>query len=121
MQLPSEGFQGEVPLWPLSRQGAAEQRAWADLWRLPQAAAWAHLQLARTLARYVRALVKAERPGAPAFLLSEVRQLEDRLGLTPMSMLRLRWEIAPPALSDAEGAGENVSSLEDRRQRLSGA
>jgi len=30
-----------------------------------------------------------------ATLLAETRSLEDRLGLTPMSMLRLRWEIAP--------------------------
>jgi hypothetical protein len=82
-------------VWPLpGRQTQAEEAAWASLWRLPQAAAWEHLRLARTVARYVRALVKAERPGAKAFLLSEVRQLEDRLGLTPMSMLKLRWEVA---------------------------
>jgi hypothetical protein len=92
--LPAEGYTGEIPAWPLSRATQAEQLTWAALWRTPQAAAWEHLCLARTVARYVRALVKAERPAAKAFLLSEVRQLEDRLGLTPMSMLRLRWEVA---------------------------
>jgi hypothetical protein len=28
-----------------------------------------------------------------AALLAEARQMEDRLGLSPMAMLRLRWEI----------------------------
>jgi hypothetical protein len=118
--LPAAGYQGEVPAWPLSRQTAAEGKAWSAFWRTPQAAAWAHLQLARTVARYVRALVKAERPGAVAFLLGEVRQLEDRLGLTPMAMLRLRWEIEHAA-AEVEATDENVSSLDDRRRRVSGA
>jgi hypothetical protein len=117
--LPREGFSGPLPSWPLSRQNQGEASAWASLWQLPQAAAWDELRLHRTVARYVRALVKAERPGAVAFLLSEVRQLEDRLGLTPMSMLRLRWEMAPAPTSQ-EGTAENVSSLDDRRQRLAG-
>jgi hypothetical protein len=30
--------------------------------------------------------------------------MEDRLGLTPMSMLRLRWEIAPDELAEARDA-----------------
>lgn len=119
VHLPPEGYQGEIPAWPLSKQTAAEGRAWLALWRLPQAAAWAHLQLVRTVARYVRALVKAERPGAASFLLSEVRQLEDRLGLTPMAMLRLRWEIAPDEVAEQREAAP--ASTEDRRRRLTAA
>jgi len=114
--LPREGFTGQMPVWPLSKQNQGEANAWAALWRLPQAAAWDDLQLHRTVARYVRALVKAERPGAVAFLLSEVRQLEDRLGLTPMSMLRLRWEMAPNEVAEQReppGGGDD-----DRRLRL---
>jgi hypothetical protein len=117
--LPAGGYAGEVPPWPLGRQSKAEAEAWPVLWRTPQATAWARMQLARTVARYVRALVKAERPSAAAFLLSEVRQLEDRLGLTPMAMLRLRWEIAPDQLAEQrEPAPEGA---EDRRRRLSSA
>lgn len=92
--LPAGGYQGDLPQWPLTRATKAETEAWASLWRLPQADAWARMNLARTVARYVRALIPAEKSGAPAFKLSEVRQLEDRLGLTPMAMLRLRWEVA---------------------------
>lgn len=123
MWLPADGYQGEIPAWPLGgRQAKAEQAAWEALWRTPQAAAWAELHLARTVARYCRALVKAERPGAVAFLLSEVRQLEDRLGLTPMSMLRLRWEIGSPggAADELADVGGNVASLDERRARLLG-
>ena len=114
--LPSSGYAGEVPDWPLGRMSKAEAEAWPVLWRTPQATAWARMQLARTVARYVRALVKAERPSAAAFLLSEVRQLEDRLGLTPMAMLRLRWEIAPDQLAE-QRQGVPVTR-EDRRQGL---
>jgi hypothetical protein len=66
------------------------------------------MHLERTVARYVRALVKAEEPGAVAFLLSEVRQLEHGLGLTAMSMLRLRWQVASDELAEQrdETAGQ---------------
>lgn len=94
-QLPAGGYAGPVPDWPLGRPSVAEKSAWESVWRLPQAAEWARGSHSRTVARYVRALVVAEKRDATAFHLSEVRQLEDRLGLTPMSMLRLRWEIAP--------------------------
>jgi hypothetical protein len=94
-QLPAAGYAGPIPDWPLSRPKKAEKEAWEQLWRLPQAEAWAQMHAERPVARYVRALIVAEDPGSTAFQLSEVRQLEDRLGLTPMSMLRLRWEIAP--------------------------
>lgn len=40
-------------------------------------------------------------------LMAEARQLEDRLGLTPMAMLRLRWEI-----SDDNGCGAVVGGGE---------
>jgi hypothetical protein len=46
------------------------------------------------VARYCLLVVEAEGPGATAALLAEVRQLEDRLGLTAPAMQRLQWEIA---------------------------
>jgi hypothetical protein len=100
-QLPATGYSGTVPDWPLSAATVAERSAWVGLWRTPQAAAWAQMELVRPVARYVRALVQAEKRGATAFMLSEVRQLEDRLGLTPMSMLRLRWEVVADELAEA--------------------
>lgn len=102
VQLPAQGYTGQVPDWPLSRALKAEKLAWEQLWRLPQAAAWAQLNVGRTVARYVRALIVAESRESTAFQLSEVRQLEDRLGLTPMSMLRLRWEVVHDELAEVK-------------------
>lgn len=101
VQLPAHGFDGPAPDWPISDADDAELEAWNSLWRLPQAAAWQQMNVARTVARYVRALIVAESRESTAFQLSEVRQLEDRLGLTPMSMLRLRWEVVADELAAA--------------------
>lgn len=100
-RLPAEGRTGDPPVWPLGRQAVAEKRIWLEVWATPQAVAWERLGWTRTVARYVRLAAVAERPKAPASICAEVRQLEDRLGLTPMSLLRLRWEIIEDELADA--------------------
>jgi hypothetical protein len=100
-QLPPEGRSGDTPMWPIGRPLAAEKSIWLELWATPQSVAWERLGWTRAVARYCRALVEAEKKDASAALLAEVRQMEDRLGLTPMSMLRLRWEIAADELAEA--------------------
>ena len=105
--LPRTGRKGDPPPWPLpGRPTKAVVEVWADLWRLPQAVAWEEAALERVVARYVRTLVRAETPKATAAVLAEARQLEDRLGLSSMALLRLRWTIgdvvAPAAAADAE-------------------
>lgn len=92
--LPSEGRKGPTPAWPIGKLSAKEKAVWADLWATPQAAAWEQFGWVRVVARYARLLIVAEAADAPPALLSEVRQLEDRLGLSPMAMLRLRWSVA---------------------------
>jgi hypothetical protein len=116
--LPASGYRGRIPRWPLAEGPTADERAaWRSLWRSPQAFAWAELHLGRTVARYVRALVVAEQPGAAAFLLAEVRHLEDRLGCSAMALLRLRWEIEPAA-PNSQPPGGSVTSLDARRAQL---
>lgn len=109
-KLPAAGRPGPAPEWPLSGKAPT---VWFEVWRLPQAVAWERLQHHRVVARYCRLLVAAEKANATAAVLGEVRQLEDRLGLSPMAMLRLRWELtdAPPSQpTDAE-----VTHLDDYR------
>ncbi|MEK9644214.1 MAG: hypothetical protein VW547_01580 [Alphaproteobacteria bacterium] len=53
------------------------------------------------MARYVRLCIEAEQPGAKITLSGECRQMEDRLGLSPMAMLRLRWKIDDDEVADA--------------------
>ena len=111
--LPPEGRQGPPPRWPLGRAAAAQSRLWRELWATPQAAAWEHLGWPRVVARYVLLLLEAEKAGASPALLAEVRQMEDRLGLSPMALLRLRWEIG-----QAQDRPAGVPSLDDYRAAL---
>jgi hypothetical protein len=100
-RLPSEGRKGPSPAWPLRVLTDAAADVWDELWSSPQAAAWERMGIAtvRVVARY--ALILGEAEGGDIKAAVEVRQLEDRLGLTPMSMARLRWEIAPDELAEA--------------------
>jgi hypothetical protein len=118
VELPAGGYQGEIPTWPLpGRQSAAEREAWAQLWRTPQAAAWAELGWTRTVARYCRTMVRAERTGSTAAIQGAAHTLENDLGLTPRAMRLLLWTVGRPA-----GAPEEVASpadeLDAARKRL---
>lgn len=115
--LPPEGREGDTPDWPLPKPTAPERKVWAELWATPQAVAWERLGWTRAVARYVRVLVTAEKPEASAAVLSEVRQMEDRLGLTPMAMLRLRWAVAV----DEDEPGADLVVVDDERWRNAAA
>jgi hypothetical protein len=91
--LPKSGRPGDPPAWPLPTSTDAELSLWVELWSTPQAVAWEQHGWTRTVARYARLTVAAEIPDAPSSLLAEVRQLEDRLGLSPMAMRRLLWQV----------------------------
>lgn len=92
--LPAEGRTGRAPKWPLPGR---VPRGWVDLWRLPQAVMWERDNAIVQVANYLvtrntaQDLLLAGEPNAA--LLSELRQQEDRLGLSPMALKRLQWEI----------------------------
>jgi hypothetical protein len=111
VKLPPEGRSGRAPKWPLAGRAPA---TWAELWATPQAVAWERLGWTRVVARYVHILALCEKPAEmTAALLGEARQMEDRLGLTPMSMLRLRWEIASDEVAERRTA---VTKTKARRR-----
>lgn len=124
--LPAEGRKGKAPAWPLGRMVAGELAAWREAWATPQAAQWERLGGGhrRVVARYVRCQVAAEEVDAPASLRAEVRQLEDRLGLSPMSMRRLQWTIAPDevgqARADRDAAGDAPATSPRRLRAVDG-
>lgn len=91
--LPAGGRKGAAPKWPLGRRVAGEKELWRELWSTPQAVMWERSGWTRVVARYCRLTVESEKPGASVALLAEVRQLEDRLGLSPMAMRRLLWRV----------------------------
>ncbi len=75
----------------LAHQRDLELALWGDLWRLPQAVQWERLAWTRDVAQYVRHKVLAELGDLDGA--REARQWSDRLGLSPLAMLRLRWEV----------------------------
>lgn len=110
--LPAEGREGPAPEWPVGKPSEESAELWASLWATPQAAAWEDLGWTRVVARYASIVLACDKPDVPASLLGEARQLEDRLGLSPMAMKRLQWEIGPPALAEVAA---NVSNIADYR------
>lgn len=94
----------------VQRAELVERELWRELWRSPQAAAWHRLRYHREVAQYVRWKVLAEWGDLDAS--KEARQLADRLGLTPMSMLRLQWEIV---------TDETAAKREEPQGRVSSA
>lgn len=107
IRLPRAGRTGATPAWPLSEASDDEIALWRELWRTPQAAAWEKLGWTRVVGRYARLCVAAEAHGAKITLAGECRQMEDRLGLSPMAMLRLRWKI---------DEGDEVADARKRRE-----
>lgn len=82
----------------LREQRKLEAVLWRDLWKLPQAVQWERLGWLRDVAQYVRFKVMAELGDMDSA--KEARQWSDRLGLSPMSMLRLRWEVASDEVAE---------------------
>ena len=93
--LPSEGYDGEVPDFPLPFPVQRELDVWAHLWTSPQACAWS-LESWRwmNIADLVRLQVRGEAHDAPVNIATVVRQLRADLGLTPAGLKENGWAIA---------------------------
>src|SRR5690349_13469823 len=110
--LPSEGFKGKAPEFPLPRivrfydvfedgkkrresdSGATEYfrdrelEVWNECWRTPQAAAWS-LESWRwpTIAEFCRLKTVVElEPDANASLVAQLHRFRDQIGLTPAGL-----------------------------------
>lgn len=112
LKLPAEGRQGPPPEWPFPDD---VPDVWGELWATPMAVAWESFGWTRMVARYCVVLTMAEVTMSTA-LLSEARQLEDRLGLSPMSLLRLRWEIVADEVT--EKREEKTAATKKRRLKV---
>jgi hypothetical protein len=118
--LPSEGFAGEVPVFPLqpivmfteyfedkvkvreADAGATESfrereaDVWAEAWRTPQACAWS-MESWRwpIVAEYCRLKTVIEfDPSKSAALVGQLHRYRDQLGLTPAGLKDNGWAIA---------------------------
>lgn len=126
--LPSNGRQGDVPVWPLlpptshadgdeGEVGTVEREldVWTRLWKSPQAVAWERAGADLDVALYVRHLVQAESGDMKAAV--EARQWSDRLGLNPKAMRSLLWEVTEDEVG--EKRDESVpSKAKSKRAQL---
>lgn len=99
----------------LAEQQALELRLWDDLWTLPQAVQWERLSWMRDVAQYVRHKVLAELGDLNSG--KEARQYSDRLGLTPLAMLRLRWAVVTDEVGEQRDKAP-AARLKARRLRV---
>lgn len=99
----------------LKHQRRLEALVWRDLWKLPQALEWERLGWTREVGQYVRWKVLAELGDLDAG--REARQYADRLGLSPMALLRLRWEIVDDAPAPLASVAP-ITSTSRRRPRV---
>jgi len=116
--LPADGFQGDIPDFPLPNEIERESEVWGQLWRTPQAAAWSVEPWRwRVVAMYVRWSVRMEDAEANAALVSQVIRLGDQIGMTPAGLKENGWQIAKSE-SEQKATGTAGKPRSSSRARL---
>lgn len=117
--LPSEGYQGEAPDFPLPHATPRELDVWAHLWSTPQACAWS-LESWRwmNVADLVRLQVRGEAHDAPVNIATVVRQLRADLGLTPAGLKENGWAIAADEVAARADAKTEAPERASSRSKL---
>lgn len=95
--LPAEGRRGKPPPLPTKRPSWLKKtrEQWAELWRSPMATRWLPADLP-ALERWALMQDAVNRGELSAMFASELRQLEDRFGLSQLARMRLFVEVAAP-------------------------
>lgn len=93
--LPADGYDGEVPDFPLPYPNDRELELWAAAWVTPQAAAWASEPWRwHSVAMWARIAALCEARDVSASLLAQVHRFADQIGLTPAGLKENGWTIA---------------------------
>lgn len=87
---------------------------WAQLWTMPQADLWEDAHAEREVAQYVLWKIRAEQGDLKAS--TEARQLGDRLGLTPLALLRLRAEVEHVEAAEAQNRQRRAGAATGQQQ-----
>lgn len=122
LALPPEGYDGEIPDFPLpdsvlaSMIAERESAIWTLLWSLPQGLAWSlepwrHEQVA--LYCRLKATVEVN-PTASAALITQMIRMEDRIGLSDDGMRRNGWQIAPSAPAESAAKAKRSGGSRNR-------
>lgn len=112
VRLPAEG-PSKVPSLPGERKLLASTREWwRTVWRSPMATIYLPADVP-ALVRLARLIDLECRGDGDGVTRQEIRQLEDRFGLSPLARRRLQWEVdqaagagtPPPSKAGSEGRG----------------
>jgi hypothetical protein len=90
----------------VGESGEEAKRWWATVWASPMAAVYLDADVP-ALTRLASLIEQASQRDVGAKVLAEIRQLEDRFGLTPLARRRLQWELEPAGGEDAPPSGES--------------
>lgn len=123
-ELPPEGYQGDVPDWPLSPAATGvELTYWERAWCSPQACIWSRQEfrwLVPDVARWVRLTVRCDDLEAPAALLARLPAAEDKIGMTAAGLARFGAKIKPDELAEKRAA-DKADDQPKRGRRLRAA
>lgn len=138
--LPSDGYDGEAPEWPLpprqvyyfdaekvrhldeaatERVAEREQELWAWAWSTPQAWAWSQPSESwrlHTVAMWVRTFVLCESSDATAADKGSLHRFADQVGLTPAGLRENGWAIAVDQVSEKRADREPTKQVDDPRR-----
>lgn len=121
--LPSEGYTGPIPEFPLPEPMDRELELWEQAWRTPQACAWSMPSEQwrwKTVAMWVRMSYRCEALDAPASLLGQLHRFADQIGMTTAGLAEMGWRVAVDELAE-KAAEPAVASSEPRPRRLRSA
>lgn len=123
--LPAEGYQGDVPEWPLEPEASdVEMAYWQRAWRTPQACIWAKQEwvwLVPDVARWVRVSVRCDDPAASPALLARMPSLEDKIGMTAAGLARFGAKVAPDEVAARRAEKKPDKPKQERRLRAAKA
>jgi hypothetical protein len=119
--LPSEGYDGPIPDFPLPNAYDREIELWEQVWRSPQACAWSmpsERWRVRTVAMWVRLSVRCEDPEAGAALLGQLHRFADQIGMTTAGLAEMGWRVAVDEVATKAAAAAPAQPAAPRARRL---
>jgi hypothetical protein len=119
--LPSQGYAGPVPDFPLPQASDREFEVWAQAWTTPQACAWSLPSEAwrtATVAMWVRVKVRCEDPDAGAALLGQLHRFADQIGMTTAGLAEMGWKVAVDEVAPKREAASAPSRPASSRDRM---
>lgn len=122
--LPSDGYDGDVPDWPLEPEmTTTEESYWAAAWRMPQAWAWSQPSeqwRIPSVARWVRLAVRCDELDAGAAHLAQLHRFADQIGMTPAGLKENGWAIVTDEVGEKR-ADRKPEDQPKRERRLRAA